>query len=204
LIEPLRPIIDAHAPASIVFVALFLYNGIYSAKQYSVKNIFSSAILSSAIFMSWIYFMTDYPPAPFGAALVPAIFLAIAWRETLPLVVNGIKGCIFAPETVLIIGHGQDILQYIKKTDGRRDTRIAGIIKLGTADSRSQIEGYPVLGNMNDLAQTLENDKIDALVIVAAQPWYSDIINILTGYKRKGLDIRWEAMEFARDQNPKK
>lgn len=81
----LRPAICAHLPASIIFVTLFLYNGIYSAKDYSLKNTFLSGILGSAVIMSWIHFMTDYDLGTFGTALGLSVFLTIFWRVILKI-----------------------------------------------------------------------------------------------------------------------
>jgi hypothetical protein len=199
--EPLLALAGAHAAVTVAVIFLFLYNGIYSTRQYSVRNLFFSGILSSALVISGVHFLTDYGAAgivDFGAALALAIFAAIFWREALPPVFKGLKRLIVSPERAVIIGHEEEVLQYIRDTDGRRDSpRIAGVVLIGRCGSRNlgQIEGYPVLSDINSLNQTLSANKADVLLIAASRPWYSEIINVLVQHRNKGVAIRWEAME---------
>jgi len=195
--EPLWRIVGVHALISCAFILMFAYNGVYSVRQYSVKNIFLSGILTSAFIMSWVHFLTNYDILGFGAAAALAVLLTSVWRTTLMGTVKGINRLLFAPEKALVVGHDPEVAEYIRDIDGlsrRIGPKIAGVIRLGQHIG-GYIEGYPVFGGIADLRQTLEREKIDALLIAAAQPWYTDIINILAEYRSKGINIRWEAME---------
>jgi GT2 family glycosyltransferase len=196
--EPLWRLIGAQALISCAFVLMFAYNGVYSTRQYSVKNIFLSGVLTSALVLSGVYFLTDYSVMCFGAAAALAVILTSVWRETLMGVAKGIKRLLFAPEKALVVGNGPAAAEYIRNIEGqsrRSGPKIAGVIRLGRDGGAEQIEGYPVLGGIAYLKEALEREKIDALLIAAAQPWYTDIINILAEYRNKGVNIRWEAME---------
>jgi hypothetical protein len=198
-VAPLLPLAGTLALVSLTFIFMFLYNGVYSARQYTVKNIFFSGLLSSALVLSGIHFLTGYSAVGFGIALAFALPAAIIWREALPLVIKGLKGRIFAPESALVVGHDDDVVRYIKKMDARRGPRIAGVIRIGGEGRQDsgggQIDGYPVLGGIDSLAETLSGVKADVLLIAASKPWYSEIIDILVQYRNSGIDIRWEAME---------
>jgi len=192
------PLVGMHALMSFAFLSLFVYNGIYTAKNYSIKNIVFSGLLSGALFLSGVHFLTPYSVRLFGIAAGLALIAAILWRETLPLLVKGLRGRIFAPERALVVGRDEDIARYINSADGKRGSpKVAGLIRIGPADSSAgaRIEGYPVLGGVNDLAQALSGSKADVLLIAAAQPWYSEIIDILVKHRDSGVDIRWAAME---------
>jgi O-antigen biosynthesis protein len=193
------PLAGMHAILSFAFLSLFIYNGIYTAKNYSIKNTVFSGLLSCALFLSGVHFLTPYSVESFGIAAGLALIASIFWRETLPFLIKGLRGRIFAPESALIVGHDDDIARYIKGTDGKRGApRVAGLIRIGqtgNAREKAQIEGYPVLGGMDDLAQALSGSKADVLLIAAARPWYSEIINILVAHRDSGVEIRWEAME---------
>jgi len=52
-----------------------------------------------------------------------------------------------------------------------------------------------VLGGVNDLARALSGCKADVLLIAAARPWYSEIIDILVKHRDSGVEIRWSAIE---------
>jgi hypothetical protein len=193
------PLAGMHALLSISFLSLFVYNGIYTAKYYSIKNIIFSGLLSGSLFLSGIYFLTSYSVEVFGIAAGLALAASILWRETLPLLVKGLRGRIFAPEKAVIVGHDDDIARYMKSAGGKRcATRVAGVIRIGRAAEgvgTAQIEGYPVLGGMDDLARALSESKADVLLIAAARPWYSEIIRILVAHRNSKIEIRWEAME---------
>jgi hypothetical protein len=195
------PHIGLHAMLTAALVSMFIYNGIYSAKRYSVQNAVFSGLLSSALFLSAAHFLTPYGiSVGTVAAAILAVAATVLWREALPLVVKGLRGRIFAPENALIVGYDDDIARYISGVCGKRSApRIAGIVRIGNGndggDAKAQIEGYPVLGGMDGLSQTLSECKADVLLIAAARPWYSEIIDILVKYRGSGVDIRWEAME---------
>jgi FlaA1/EpsC-like NDP-sugar epimerase len=194
--EPLFSLVGAHVMVSIAFVLMYFYNGIYSARRYSIKNTFFSGILSSALVLSAIHFLTSYNLTGFGIGLALAISSVILWRETLPRLVRGVKGLIFAPENALIIGHDEDIARYISNLDKRRRTRVKGVVRIGRdSGTAGCIDGYPVFGGMDGLEGALASTRADTLLIVASEPWYSDIINLLAQYRGRGVDVRWETME---------
>jgi len=193
------PLVGMHAILSFAFLSLFVYNGIYTVKHYSIKNTFFSGLLSCALFLSGVHFLTPYNVESFGIAAGLALAVSIVWREALPFLIKGLRGRIFTPERALIVGHDEDIVRYIKGTDGKRGAlRVAGLIRIGQTEDtagKAQIEGYPVLGGINDLARALSGCKADILLIAAARPWYTEIINILVAHRDRGVEIRWEAME---------
>ncbi len=197
--ESILPFVGIHSLMSVAFLSLFVYNGIYTAKNYSIRNIVFSGLLSGALFLSWVHFLTPYDVKAFGIATGSALVASILWRETLPLLIKGLRGRIFAPESALVVGHDEDIARYVKSANGKRGApRVAGLIRIEEASEcvgKAQIEGYPVLGGINDLAKTLSASKVDVLLIAAARPWYSEIINILVKYRNSGVEIKWVAME---------
>jgi hypothetical protein len=197
--EPLWRLIGAQALISCVFILMFAYNGVYSARQYSARKVFWSGLLASALAMSGVCFLSGYGAAGFGAAAALAVLLTSVWREALMATVKGIRRLLFAPEKALVVGHEPEVAEYIRKIEGQNGQngpKIAGVVRLGGRDGGAgNVEGYPVIGGIADLGPALEREKIDALLIAAAQPWYTDIINILAEYRNKGVNIRWEAME---------
>jgi len=193
------PFVGMHAVLSFAFLFLFVYNGIYTVKHYSIKNTVFSGLLSCALFLSGVHFLTPYSVESFGIAAGLALAASIVWREALPFLIKGLRGRIFTPERALIAGHDDDIARYIRGTDGKRGAmRVAGLIRIGQTEDtagKAQIDGYPVLGGINDLARALSECKADVLLIAAARPWYTEIINILVAHRDCGVEIRWEAME---------
>jgi hypothetical protein len=210
--ETALPILGIHAAVTGIMIFMFLYNGIYSARHYTAKNLLFSGILSSALVLSGVHFLTNYGAdgiTDFVAALAAAILAVTMWREVLPPVFKGLKKLVIPHPRAVIVGQDHvEIAQYIKKIGGRRDgPQITGIILISQnaavrADNGSsqdqpqgQIEGYPILGDINNMAQALSTGQADIMMIAASNPWYSEIINILVKRKNNGVNIRWEAME---------
>ncbi|MCL2183108.1 MAG: glycosyltransferase [Chitinispirillia bacterium] len=202
--ESMLPLMGMHAAITVIVIFLFLYNGIYSSRQYSVKNLFFSWALASALVLSGLYFLTDYGMAglmDYGTALAITVLAAIFWREALPPVFKSLKRLVVPPERAVIVGHGDEVTQYIKDVDSRRNSpKITGVVLIEQGENQlakpqGQIEGYPILGSNITLAQTLSSNKADVLLIAASRPRYSEIINILVQHRNKGIEIRWEAME---------
>ncbi|MCL2219238.1 MAG: glycosyltransferase [Chitinispirillia bacterium] len=199
--EPLLQLTGVHAAVTVAMIFMFLYNGVYSARQYSARNLFFSGILASALIISGVYFLTDYyieGMACTGVALAVAILTALFWREALPPVFKGLKKLVVPPERAVIVGHGEEVLQYIKSINTRRGgPKVAGIVLMGEEENsgHGEMEGYPILGEINTLTQALSTNKADVLLIAASRPKYAEIINLLVQYRNRGIDIRWEAME---------
>jgi GT2 family glycosyltransferase len=81
--ESIGQILSLHGFATMVFLFTFVYNGLYSVRHYSAKNVFFSGLLSSSLFMSGVYFFTPYASFGFAAGLIAAVFLTVGWRGVL-------------------------------------------------------------------------------------------------------------------------
>jgi len=190
-VESLWPLLVMHGMLSLSFLFMFVYNGVYSIRHCSFKNIFFSGLLSSSLFMSGVYFLTPYSRGGFAAALMMAVFLTAGWRGVFAHLIKPLKSFIVAPQRVLVVGSEADVSRLIKNIDGKRDTQIAGVLRLNNESGVGEIEGYPVLGGAPQLDAALQSSKADALLIAAAQPFYSDIIDILVRSRSHGVEIQW-------------
>jgi GT2 family glycosyltransferase len=95
---PLLPLIAAHTLTGFAFIFLFLYNGIYSTKQYSLRNLVFSGILSSVLVISGVHFLTCYSKHDFALILAISMLFLVLWRVVLSFFIKDFKGRIFAPK----------------------------------------------------------------------------------------------------------
>ncbi|MDR2577629.1 MAG: glycosyltransferase family 2 protein [Chitinispirillales bacterium] len=91
-IMPVLPLIATHALTGFAFVFLFLYNGIYSARQYSLRNLIFSGALSSALVMCGVHFLTPYSRYDFAVIMAASMLFFILWRTALSLSVKAFRG----------------------------------------------------------------------------------------------------------------
>ena len=59
-----------------------------------------------------------------------------------------------------------------------------------------EFEGYPILGDLNDMKKVFKNNKVDMILIATNVPWYSNVIEVLSTEKVKDITIRWVPHEF--------
>ncbi|MFP4680311.1 MAG: glycosyltransferase [Chitinispirillaceae bacterium] len=193
---PFKSLLGMHLLLSFIFVFMFFYNGIYSVKDYSRKNALLSGLLSSAIFISGVYFLSPFSRIAFGLSSLGATLLLVGWREVLPKVAHRLRNVIFAPERLLVVGNGMVAQQLIRNIEGNRNVQIVGVLKQPGNAMEGEVEGYPVLGYVEDLMKVLEYNEVDALLIASSQPWYSRIIEAISLPKNRNLQIRWVPQDF--------
>jgi len=78
--EQLWPLLTIHGFTTLIFLFMFAYNGVYSVKDYSVKNTIYSGLLSSSLAMSGVYFLTSYSRGGFLMGLLMAVLLTSGWH----------------------------------------------------------------------------------------------------------------------------
>ncbi len=196
LAGPVGSLIELHLLLSFVFIFMFFYNGVYSVKEYSRRNALLSGFLSSALFISGVYFLTPFSRIAFGVSAVAAAVFLVVLREVLPRVTHQLRHVIFAPERLLVVGDGTVAHQLIRNIETNRNVSIVGVLKQPGSESGGEVEGYPVLGEIEDLMKVLECTEVDALLIASFEPWYSKIIEAISLPKNRNLQIRWVPQDF--------
>ncbi len=198
--------IAIHLALSTSFLFMFLYNGVYSPRNYSFKSGFLSGILSSTLFLSFS-FSSQLIPVSTKIAAVPLVIalVLVLWRETFPRLSSRIKEKMFSPVKVLLIGDGPLIRNLVDNFEQKKSHLITGIVLCCDKETTGTIEGYPVLGKIDNLKVILQQNSIDTIVIATEQPWYSYIIENIAGSQKKILDIRWvpqHVFSLEKDQVP--
>lgn len=196
LTGPFGALVEMHILLSLVFVFMFFYNGVYSIKDYTRKNAFFSGVLSSALFMSGVYFLSPFSKIAFAVSTIAAALFLLAWREVLPRITRQLRHVIFAPERLLVVGDGSVAHQLIRNIEANRNVSIVGVLKQPGSELGGEVEGYPVLGKIEDLMKVLECTEVDALLIASSEPWYSKIIEAISLPKNRNLQIRWVPQDF--------
>ena len=191
--------LGVHALLSISFLFMFAYNGVYSRKKTTTTmEVLFSGFLASVIFMACMYYLKAlaFSRIAFGLAAAIAMLLLAAWRKTLPLMMHQLKRVVYARGTVVIIGSGPVPGAVIQNIERQKTATIAGILWTGEAEQPGQFEGYPVLGNIDDVAAVLKRMRVDMLLVATPLSWYSPIIEALAKVKVKNLTIRWVPREL--------
>lgn len=188
-----------HGLLSASFIAMFGYNGIYNKRRYSIVNTILSGLLATVLFSAVIYFVKQFALSRivFAVSSVVISFLLVGWREMTPFAMKRVRRLIFSTENTMIVGAGPITKAIIKNTEKLRQGRIAGIVWDNAAVRPGEYEGYPVLGTLDELRNILARNRVDALIIATQQPWYSQVIDVLSNLSIKNLTIRWVPHDLA-------
>jgi hypothetical protein len=190
-----------HAFLSLSFLIIFFYRGVYSKERYSVGNALISGSIGSMIFMVGVFFVKSmaFSRIAFLLSTLIIIFVLIAWREVLPKLIHRFRRLVFSTGNVVILGNDDVALALIKNVEADSSAQLSGVLWPVKEQHPGDFQGYPVLGQIDNIRDVLSRSRVDLLLIATAQPWYSHVIEALATVKVKHLTIQWVPTElFAR------
>jgi GT2 family glycosyltransferase len=187
-----------HSLLSMSFIFMYAYNGIYVKRSPSFAKALLSGLLATSLFSAAIYFVKQFALSRIAFALSSIIisFLLAGWREVAHQSRKRLHRFVYAPDKIIIVGCGPLTDKIIAAIEQRRLGTITGIIWNNDAPRPGHYQGYPVLGQLEELSVLLPRYRVDTLIIATHQPWYSHIIDVLSNVKVKHLTIRWVPHEL--------
>lgn len=187
-----------HCLISTCFILMFLYNGIYSKKRYTMLNALYSSFLATVLFFTMVYFVKSlaFSRIVFALSSVTISALLIGYRELIPNIIHRFRRLVFTPDRIIILGSGVVTSKIIKSIEKQKIGQIIGILWDTKDKVPSEYEGYPVIGTFESLKNALEHHNTDMLLIATSHSWYSWIIELLSTQQVKNLTIRWAPNEL--------
>ncbi|MDG5814999.1 glycosyltransferase [Chitinispirillales bacterium ANBcel5] len=191
-----------HVLISAVFLFMFIYNGVYSQRQYSRLNALLSGVLSSTVSIAAVLSVrvAAFTRIGYSLSLAAVTLLLLGWREMLPKLTH-LRPFIFAPSKVLIVGNCPLVSKLIKEIEDQRAHSIKGIVRCPDENSPVAVEGYPVLGEISDLKNILTKNQIDILIVATEKPWYSNIIEAMSRLGKRAPEVRWVPQKFVEEKS---
>lgn len=182
-----------HSLLSSSFILLFVYNGIYQKRRYSVSNALLSGLLATTLFSACIYFVPQFALSriAFATSSVLISFFLVGWRQMASLSLKRFRLLTFSPDKILIVGNSALTSKIIKSIEKSRSGKIVGIIWNNETVHPGEFSGYPVLGVLDNLKDILSRNRVDSLIIATHHPWYSHIIDVLSNLSMKNMTIQW-------------
>jgi FlaA1/EpsC-like NDP-sugar epimerase len=177
---------------------MYIYNGIYSKRSYTVKKTVSSGILASVLFYAFVYFIPNlaFSRIAFGISAAVVTVALVVWREILPLMVKGVKKITFVPERTVVIGDNEVASTLIKNLEASNTAEVIGVVWSGYGKRPGHFDGYPVIGYLDTIGTIIEKVNPDIIIIATNKPWYSQIIEALAVNKVKHLSVKWVPHEI--------
>ncbi|MBD3420557.1 MAG: glycosyltransferase [Chitinivibrionales bacterium] len=191
--ESWRDVMIMHLLMTICFIGVPAYRGVYSKERYSPGNTFFSGAIATVLFMASVYFVKAiyYSRVGFAIASVTTTFLLVGWRQTLPSLISRLKRTIYSTGNVMIVGDGPATSKLIANLEADRTASINGILWPHFENVPGEFDGYPVVGTLDTIAEILDRERVDLLLIATAAPWYSYIIEALASRNIRNVTIQW-------------
>ncbi len=131
-------------------------------------------------------------PTPLRKTKDPDIsYIMDTLGELAPRVIRRFRQFTNSPDNIVVVGNGPLTDKIIGNVEKNRIGTIIGIIWNNGAPRPGDYQGYPVLGSLGELTALLQRYRVDTLIIATHQPWYSEIIEVLSNVTVKNLTIRW-------------
>lgn len=185
--EPLV-IVLVHFIASFSLATSFLIFDMIGkkSKSYLVEAAVSLAVCLSTLFMAHTI---AFSRLSLLLSAIISLFCMISWRVVGPRFSRGVSKLVQRKQNTLIISEEPILSRLLKKLeDDQLDiTGIVSPVEL----THKELCGYPVLGNLSELAELVKANKPNQLIIASASDWYSTIIENLSAGVLHNITIQW-------------
>jgi GT2 family glycosyltransferase len=93
--------------------------------------------------------------------------------------------------SVLVVGSGPEALEMVRGMGGQKDPglRVRGFLSTADSAAPAEINGYPVLGETQDLPEILEREWIDEVIFAAPQDELKRMEFLIRFCKERGVSI---------------
>ncbi|MDR0304800.1 MAG: glycosyltransferase [Chitinispirillales bacterium] len=125
----------------------------------------------------------------FSSGLLSAISI-VYWRTLVSPLSKFYKKYFAGYGSVILLAE-EPFLSVLVSTLDDRNTQILGIISTVESSNSTVINGYEVIGNIQNLSEIIKKYSPDTLVIGSKTDWYSTIIKALSDGKLDGISVFW-------------
>lgn len=155
------------------------------------KNYLTEAGVSLAVCLSTLFMAhtITFSRLSLLTSAIISLSLMVAWRVAGPRFSRGFSRLVQRKQKTFIISE-EPILSKLLEKLGDEQLDIAGIVSTGEA-AHKELCGYPVLGALSELADLVEKNRPDLLIIASASDWYSTIIENLSAGVLNNVTIQW-------------
>jgi len=101
------------------------------------------------------------------------------------------KSALIVFTRVLIVGTNRRARRFIKLINQHPDLgiRVAGVIDITSERKGEKIDGYEVIGSLDDIPEIINRNVVDEVVFIVPRSWLSNIENIMLYCESAGLRV---------------
>ena len=192
---------DTHAyfviytiPALIYLIVSF-FSGVYKKDVVAVLRNFGAIFISFLILTSLTFFFKQYAFSRAVVLIAFILFLSITtfYRVLLKLIFKvGIKMDGSLNRRTLIIGTDEEAINIAKKIKTQKASvhSFIGLIGNTHSDTGKEIEGFKIVGSINNIKNVYADKKINEVIFTAEELTYSGMMSIVSASKSNSIDFK--------------
>jgi len=173
-----------HGICTLIWVASLWSLGLYDRRRDSLTQAFWAVTLGFLLISTLTYFKKEYAfsrIAILTSYLFNLIFI-IGWRGLLRLLARTAMGQSLTFRRAVVVGADQAGASIVRRLRGRLDlgSRVVGFIRNQPGERPQTLFGLPVLGDIKDLADIVERQKIHEIIVTSSSQSYADILELMS------------------------
>lgn len=183
-----------HGVCSMIWLGSFWALGLYDRRRYSCVQAFWAVTLGFLLISTLTYFKQEYA---FSRIVILTTYLLnliliSGWRLLFRLMARTHMGQALAFKRALIVGANEAGRAIMARLRGRLDLgyRVVGFVNSEVVQEISALGGLPVLGRVQDLAQIVEREKIEEVIVTTSSNSYTSILEMMASCASFGVDFK--------------
>lgn len=167
---------------------------VYKKDRLSVLRTFGAVITGFFVITSLTFFFKDYA---FSRGVVLILYFTLpftlgGWRIFAKLVFKaGVSGDVSFRKKAAIVGTGEEAIRLahklLKKKGG---SRIAGLIGTKRIQIGERIEGFEVIGSLDNIIRVIRERGIEEVIFTTGELSYNAIIGIVAACRRENVEFQ--------------
>ncbi len=189
-----------------IWGSLLSYFGMYRSS--GIRNIpdnlliiFKVSVVGFVLFGSYVFILrlqADISRLFIGFTFLSAAALISLEKIILTFIVRvlnkrdtSFKSALLAFRRILIVGTGKRAVKFIKLIISNPDwnIKIIGLVDMDAARKGEIIEGYEVIGTLDDIPNIISTNILDEIVFIVPRSWLNKIEDILLFCENAGLKV---------------
>jgi GT2 family glycosyltransferase/lipopolysaccharide/colanic/teichoic acid biosynthesis glycosyltransferase len=173
-----------HGIGTLIWVASFWALGLYDRRRDSLIQAFWAVTLGFLLISTLTYFKKEYAFSRIVilTSYVLNLILIVGWRGLFRLFAKTAMGQSLTFRRAVVVGADKAGASIADRLRGRLDlgSRVVGFIRSHPGQRASSLSGLPILGDMRDLADIVERQKIHEIIVTSSSQSYANILELVS------------------------
>ncbi len=167
---------------------------VYKKDRLSVLRTFGAVVAGFFVITSLTFFFKDYA---FSRGVVLILYFTLpftlgGWRIFAKLWFKaGVSGDISFRKRAAIVGTGEEAVKLARKLQKKKGgSRIAGLIGTSRIQIGERIEGFEVIGSIDNIIRVIRERGIEEVIFTTGELSYNTIIGIVAACRRENVEFQ--------------